>query len=223
MYPAFQRLWAKKTFRYIVLGGSMYGMVSTALLVWLPSFYTRTHALEVATVGTWLAYTKALPHAAGTLLGGLLANELAKYGTRPPVLLCACVQVIATPFYAAVLLSPNPKAALLWLIIPACVGVMQGPVLFATTQGVAEVRTRAVASAIMILIINLIAGIIGPQSVGVISDFLAGSLGDEALGMALLMIATVCSLGGAGFFYLASNSVERDLFHARDTLARLEA
>ena len=100
---------------------------------------------------------------------------------------------------------------------------MQGPVLFATIQGVAEVRTRAVASAIMILIINLIAGIIGPQSVGVISDFLAGSLGDDALGMALLMIATVCSLGAAGFFYLASNSVERDLFHARDTLARLEA
>ena len=155
--------------------------------------------------------------------GGLHAHELARYGTRPPVLLCACVQVIATPFYAAVLLSPNPKAALLWLIIPACVGVMQGPVLFATIQGVAEVRTRAVASAIMILIINLIAGIIGPQSVGVISDFLAGSLGDDALGMALLMIATVCSLGAAGFFYLASNSVERDLFHARDTLARLEA
>ena len=223
MYPAFQRLWAKKTFRYMVLGGSMYGMVSTALLVWLPSFYIRTHGLEVATVGTWLAYTKALPHAAGTLLGGLLANKLAKYGTRPPVLLCACVQVVATPFYAAVLLSPNPTAAFLWLIIPACVGVMQGPVLFATIQGVAEVRTRAVASAIMILIINLIAGIIGPQSVGVISDFLAGSLGDDALGMALLMIATVCSLGAAGFFYLASNSVERDLFHARDTLARLEA
>ena len=31
MFPAFRKLWAKKTFRYMVLGGSMYGMVSTAL------------------------------------------------------------------------------------------------------------------------------------------------------------------------------------------------
>ncbi len=215
MLRAFRKLLEKRTFRYMVLGGSMYGMVSTALLVWLPSFYTRTHGLEVATVGTWLAFTKALPHAAGTLLGGLLAGRLAKYGAEPPIFLCAGVQLVAAPFYALVLLAANPTAALLWLIVPACVGVMQGPVLFATIQGVADVRTRAVASALMILIINLISGIIGPQSVGVASDFLAGSLGDDALGMALLVIAVVCSLGAAGFFYLASRSIEKDLLHSQ--------
>ena len=215
IFAAFRNLWAKRTCRYMVLGGSMYGMVSTALLAWLPSFYTRTHGLDVATVGTSLAFAKALPHAAGTLLGGLLANRLAKYGAKPPIFLCAGVQVAAMPFYALVFLAANSNASFLWLIVPACVGVMQGPVLFATIQGVAEVRTRAVASALMILIINMISGIIGPQSVGVASDFLAGSLGDDALGVALLVIAIVCSLGAAGFFYLASKSVERDLLHSR--------
>ena len=215
MFPAFRKLWAKKTFRYMVLGGSMYGMVSTALLAWLPSSYTRTHGLEVATVGTWLAFTKALPHAAGTLLGGLVASRLAKIGAKQPIFLCAGVQVAAAPFYALVLLAANPTAALLWLIVPACVGVMQGPVLFATIQGVAEVRTRAVASALMILIINLISGIIGPQSVGIASDFLTGSLGNDALGVALLFIAIVCSLGAAGFFYMASKSIEQDLLQAQ--------
>ena len=211
MYPAFRSLLTKRTFIYMVLGGSMYGMVSTALLAWLPSFYTRTHGLEIATVGTWLAFTKALPHAAGTLLGGLLASRLAKYGEKPPIYLCAGVQVLAAPFYALVLLVPDPTAALLWLIVPACVGVMQGPVLFATIQGVAEVRTRAVASALMILIINLIAGIIGPQSVGVASDFLAGSLGADSLGVSLLIVCVTCSLGSAALFYLASRSIEQDL------------
>ena len=88
---------------------------------------------------------------------------------------------------------------------------MQGPVLFATIQGVAEVRTRAVASALMILIINLISGIIGPQSVGVASDFLADSLGADSLGVSLLIVAVTCSLGSAGLFYLASRSIEQDL------------
>ena len=214
MYPAFRSLWAKGTFRYMVLGGSMYGLVSTALLAWLPSFYTRTHGLEIATVGTWLAFTKALPHAAGTLLGGLLASRLAKFGAKPPIHLCAVVQLVAAPFYALVLLATDPTAALLWLIVPACVGVMQGPVLFATIQGVAEIRTRAVASALMILIINLIAGVIGPQSVGVASDFLADSLGVDSLGAALLIVSVVCSLGSAALFYRASLSIERDLLFA---------
>ncbi|MCY4477583.1 MAG: MFS transporter [Gammaproteobacteria bacterium] len=215
MYPAFRGLWAKGTFRYMVLGGSLYGMVSTALLAWLPSFYTRTHGLEVAAVGTWLAFTKALPHAAGTLLGGLLASRLAKFGTKPPIYLCAGVQLVAAPFYALVLLVPDPTAALLWLIVPACVGVMQGPILFATIQGVADIRTRAVASALMILIINLIAGVIGPQAVGVASDFLADSLGVNSLGVALLIVCVACSLGSAGLFYLASRSIEQDLQYSR--------
>ena len=216
MYPAFRALWAKKTFRHMVLGGSMYGLILTAVLVWLPSFFTRTHGLDVATVGTWLAFTKGLPHIAGTLAGGLLANRLAKISTKAPVLLCVFAQLAAAPFYAVVLLASNPTAAFLWLVIPASVGVMQGPVLYATIQGVAEVRTRAVAAAIMILIINLISGIVGPQLVGVVSDLLTGSMGDDALGMALLIIATVCSLWSAAHFYLASQNVEQDLIHQKE-------
>ena len=65
----------------------------------------------------------------------------------------------------------------------------------------------------MILIINLIAGVIGPQSVGVASDFLADSLGVDSLGAALLIVSVVCSLGSAALFYRASLSIERDLLH----------
>ena len=219
MFPTLLGLLKKRTFCYMVLGGSMYGLVSTALFAWLPSFFTRSHGLDIATVGTWLAFTKAVPHAAGTLLGGLLATRLMKRGARAPVRMCVVAQLIATPFYALVLMSSDSTAAFLWLIIPACVAVMQGPVLFATIQGVADVRSRAVAAAIMILIINLIAGIIGPQSVGILSDWLAGSLGDDSLGVSLLIIATVFTVACAGFFHLAAKSVEQDLLDARSANA----
>ncbi len=211
MLTAFRSLWAKKTFRYMVLGGSMYGLILSSVVVWLPSFFSRSHGMDMATAGAWLSFTKGLPHAAGTLLAGYLANRLLRYGVRAPIFLCVAAQLCAAPFYALVLLDPNPNSALLWLIIPSCVGVMQGPVLFATVQGVAEIRSRAVASAIMILIINLISGVVGPQLVGIMSDLLAGSAGADSLGISLLIIATVCSLGSAGFFYLASRSVGQDL------------
>ncbi len=211
MVAAFRTLWAKKTFRHMVLGGSMYGLVMVAVLIWLPSFFVRTHGLEIGTVGTWLAFTNAVPHALGLLAGGVLADKLGKISVRAPVLLCAFAQLAAAPFYSLVLLVETPTIAFLWLIVPSFVGVMQGAVLFATIQGVAEVRSRAVAAALMILIINLISGIVGPQLVGAISDLSMQFIGAASLGFSLLIVATTCSLWSALHFYLAAKSVEHDL------------
>ena len=88
---------------------------------------------------------------------------------------------------------------------------MQGPVLYATIQAISDVQNRAVAAALMILIINLISGIIGPQLVGIVSDLLAETLGNDSLGLALLVVATVCSFWSALHFYLASKHIENDM------------
>ena len=211
MLSAFRTLWAKKTFRHMVLGGSMYGLIMIAILIWIPSFFVRAHGLEVSTVGTWLAFSNGIPHALGTLAGGFFADRLAKRGMRAPILLCVFAQLAAAPFYAIVLLSPSSTSAFLWLVIPSFVGVMQGPVLYATIQAISDVQNRAVAAALMILIINLISGIIGPQLVGIVSDLLAEALGKDSLGLALLVVATVCSFWSALHFYLASKHIENDM------------
>jgi MFS family permease len=211
LLTAFRDLWAKKTFRHMVLGGSMYGLIMVAVLVWIPSFFVRTHGLEIGVVGTWLAFTNAVPHALGTLAGGYLADKLAVRSIRGPILMCVFAQLAAAPFYSVVLLSPEPVPGFLWLIVPSFVGVLQGPVLFATVQAVSDVRRRSVASALMILVINLISGIVGPQLVGIASDVSAKFVGDASLGYSLLAVATVCSLWSALHFYLASRSIETDL------------
>jgi MFS family permease len=208
---AFRTLWAKGTFRHMVLGGSMYGLIMVAVLVWIPSFFVRTHGLEIGTVGTWLAFTNAVPHALGTLAGGFLADRLARRNVRAPILMCVFAQLAAAPFYAVVLLAEQPVPAFLWLVVPSFVGVLQGPVLYATIQAVADVRSRSVASALMILIINLISGIVGPQLVGIVSDVSAQFVGASSLGLSLLIVATICSFWSALHFYLASRSIERDL------------
>ncbi len=215
MVAAFSKLWAKGTFRHMVLGGSMYGLIMVAVLIWIPSFFVRAHGLDVATVGTWLAFTNGIPHAFGTLAGGLIADRLSARGVRFPIYLCVFAQLAAAPFYAFVLLWPTPTPAFLWLIIPSFVGVMQGPVLYATIQAVSAVQNRAVAAALMILIINLISGIIGPQLVGIVSDLLMGTVGNASLGIALLIMATICSLWSALHFFLASKHIEGDIVYAK--------
>jgi MFS family permease len=211
LWSVFRELWGKGTFRHMVLGGSMYGLCMIALLTWIPSFFQRTHGLEMGVIGTWLAFTKAVPHAAGTLLAGFLADRLARRGLRGPIFLCVFAQLVATPFYSVVLLWPDPTGAFLWLVIPSMVGVMQGPVLYATIQAVARVETRAVAAAIMILIINLASGVLGPLLVGLASDLSTASFGADALGYALLGVATTFGFLSALHFYLASRAIEHDL------------
>ncbi len=213
MISAFSKLWAKRTFRHMVLGGSMYGLIMVAVLIWIPSFFVRAHGLDVAVVGTWLAFTNGIPHAFGTLAGGFIADRLSAYGVRAPIYLCVFAQLAAAPFYAVVLLWPTPTPAFLWLIIPSFVGVMQGPVLYATIQAISDVQSRAVAAALMILIINLISGIIGPQLVGIVSDLLVETVGNASLGISLLVVASICSLWSAFHFFMASKHIEHDIAH----------
>lgn len=214
MLSAFKTFAGKPTFWHMILGGSMYGLIMIAVLIWIPSFFVRAHGLDVATVGTWLAFTNGIPHALGVLAGGFFADRLSKYGLRAPIYLCVFAQLAAAPFYAVVLLWPTPTGAFLWLIIPSFVGVMQGPVLYATVQAISSVQSRAFAAAFMILIINLISGIIGPQLVGIVSDLLVERVGNASLGISLLSVATVCSLWSALHFYLASKHIERDMGRA---------
>ena len=216
-FESFKVLWKRNTFKYMVLGGSMYGLILVSTLIWIPSFFERSHGLGPAEIGRWLAFTNGIPHALGTLAGGFLADRVIKKGVHAPILICVFAQLTAAPFYAFVLLWPNHFGAFLWFIIPSFVGVMQGPILYATIQAVSEVNQRAVAAALMILIINLFAGVIGPQIVGTTSDIISSSLGKDSLGIALLTVTTVFSLLSALFFYLASKHIKKDL----DSISRI--
>ena len=208
---SFRVLWKRNTFKFMVLGGSMYGLILVSTLIWMPSFYERSHGLMPAEIGRWLAFTNGIPHAFGTLAGGFLADKVSKKGVHAPILICVFAQLCAAPFYSLVLLWPNHTGSFLWFIVPSFIGVFQGPILYATIQAVSEVKQRAVGAALMILIINLFAGVIGPQIVGMTSDLMNNSVGKESLAISLLAVTTIFSLLSAFFFYLASKHIKEDL------------
>ncbi len=211
MWVAARDVWRIKTFRYMTLSGTMFGISGVALIIWLPSFFVRSHGLEMATVGSWLAFTSGIPSLLGMVTGAFIAQHLGKTNLRAPILLGVLTLILSVPLFAMVLLWPSAKMALLLYAIPAFVSVLQGATLFATILAVASVRTRAVAMAFSFLIINLAAGIVGPQLVGTSSDLMAEWLGKESLRYSLLIVTTFSPLGAAFFFYLSSKHVEKDI------------
>ena len=75
---------------------------------------------------------------------------------------------------------------------------------------------RAVASSLMLLILNVVGLMIGPFITGLISDILRDSQGNESLRYALL-IATVVMLPVAAMCYWqAGRSIDADLKRANE-------
>jgi hypothetical protein len=75
---------------------------------------------------------------------------------------------------------------------------------------------RAMASAILFLILNIIGLGGGPWTIGMVSDALAPSLGAESLRHAMLYIIPVVSFWSICHFYMAARTLREDLANAPD-------
>ena len=71
-------------------------------------------------------------------------------------------------------------------------------------------RMRALASAAVLFILNIIGLGLGPFLVGVLSDLLAGTFGQDSLRYAIL-IATAAYFWAGAHFLLAGRSIRQDL------------
>jgi hypothetical protein len=117
---------------------------------------------------------------------------------------------------ASVYLVDGAYTALTLSIIPGLLfNVWLGNAI-ATTHGLVGMRMRATASAILFLVLNIIGLGIGPWSIGMLSDYLAPSLGNDSLRYAMLYLLPGVMFWSACHFYLASRSLRDDLARAPD-------
>ena len=149
----------------------------------------------------------------GTFLGGYLTDKLGAKDRRWYVWFPALITVLAVPFSIIVYSLNSYYLALCIYIIPAFAGTLWlGPTL-AMTHGIVSLRMRAVASAILFFILNLIGLGLGPLFTGVMSDVLAPTFGKESLRVALML--TMCvSFWSAFHYWRAGKYIEADLDNA---------
>ena len=126
----------------------------------------------------------------------------------------AIALILVTPFNIVVYLATDSTMALLGMIIPVLLGNFYQATTFSQTQGISELRMRAVAAGILLFIINIIGLGFGPQVVGVISDLLSDRYGTESLRYALLICSLVNIWAGIHYF-LAGRHLKDDLVRAR--------
>ena len=211
----FRLLWSQRSFRHISIACALAAFGGYAGVTWIPAFLMRSYQMTPGEIGTWLALIIGFVGGAGTYATAWAADRFGKRDVRWNMWVVAIVMIVCFPLSIGLYLSPDKYWAMFFFLVPAFAGAAYiGPSL-AMTQGLVVLRMRAVASAVLFLILNLIGMGLGPQVVGLISDLYAPTVGQESLRYALLTVMVVWPWA-AVHFWLGAASLKEDLERARN-------
>ena len=206
-------LWRLRSLRWLALGASLNLFATSAKVVWSAPFLIRAHNMNTAEAGAWLGITTGIGGMAGIALGGLAAQRLARRDPAWLLRIPAVTSALAAPLVLLFLMLPASSAPVMNLGATFFGSCMVAPVL-AVTQTLAKVRMRALATALVALVVNLIGAGLGPLTVGVSSDLLAPALGPSAIRYALLVPAVIALVGAALSFYRGARHLPSELERA---------
>jgi predicted MFS family arabinose efflux permease len=208
----------RPTFWYLSVGCAFTAFISYGNGNFMPSFLMRNHGMSLAEVGAVLGLISGLSGATGTFLGGFLADRLATRDMRwyvwIPILggLSAMIPAYYTLFgenTTLIVAAMIPSQILSALYLGPCI---------ATCHNLVSPGMRAMASAILYFVLNLIGLGLGPLTVGILSDLFAEPFGENNLRYAMATALTIGFLG-IYFLWMGSRSLNRDLEDNRRALA----
>lgn len=183
----------------LVVVAVLNSVMTTGWVQWLPSFFIRSHGLDLRWTGTLVGITTGLGLLVGSLLGGLVSSRLAGGGVWVRNMFCAGVCVAVAPCFVAALWSPSVLVAFTFVTASTILGGMLAPFIFSQIQEVTNSQHRARAVAIAMMFVTIGSYAVMPVLVGGLSDRLAPTWGTASLKGALTALA-VAPLVAAGVF-----------------------
>ena len=119
--------------------------------------------------------------------------------------------IVAAACYAAVFLAPSAGSALWLLVLPTVISNFYLAPVLSQAQGLVSLSMRSVASALVLLLINIIGLALGPLLTGVLSDALTPAFGVDAMRYSLLIVSVMVLPWAAVHYTLAGRTIEADL------------
>ena len=178
-------------------------LASLALLTWTPAFLMRSTGMNTADLAMWYSPIMGLALALGPWMAGWLvdrasARDPGAYG-RLPAFSCA----LAAPALFGALACDQWALSLLLISLAAFLAVMYFGPSMALLHNLAPPSARTMATAILILVLNVAGLGLGPPMIGMLSDILEPTYGTEALKMSLYSIVAVLLASAASYAALA--------------------
>lgn len=208
----------KPSFWLLALGAASSSVCGYGVAGWLPSFFMRSFGLTLIETSYYYSGIALIGGIAGIWLGGVLADRLGKASKGAYPLVPAVSFLISGPCFILAMNSawliaqvipgggtPFQSLALAFLIFLVPTGLnltWLGPIT-ASVQHLVPAPMRTTASALFLLINNLLGIAVGFYYFGWMSDLLRPQFGEESLrwaiytGMGFYLLAAVLLIGAS--------------------------
>jgi MFS family permease len=202
-------LYSSKTFVSLAMATALLVFCIYGLMNWAPSFLARLHGMKTAQIGVVLGLILGFGGAIGSFAGGFLTDRFGKRDKRWYLKIPAYAILISIPFEAGAIFLHNTTGSIICI---GCVATLHSMYLgpsISVAHSLVPASMRALTSAVLFLVLNLIGLGFGPLVVGKLSDWLAPSYGTASLRWALSIIPFV-SVGSMVLFFITAKKYALD-------------
>ncbi|AKQ41485.1 major facilitator family transporter [Aurantiacibacter atlanticus] len=176
----------KRSFWLLSFGAASSSMLGYGIAFWLPSLLMRSFGFDLVQASQFFGALLLFGGIVGVMGGGLLADRLGSQDRAYYSWVPGLAYFLGAPLFAAGISSDNAQFAFLLFLLPQALAyVWLGPVLTAI-QHLVVPSARATASALFLLINNLIGLGGGIYALGALSTALTPVYGEEALRYSML-------------------------------------
>ena len=203
-------LLSKKTFVFLALGCGFRTFGNYGVGNFFAPFLARVHNMDSLAIGAALGLATGVGGMIGTFAGGFLADKLGKKDIRWYLWIAVVAEfLIVIPSYVAFFSDNTSYVLYMFFLTSLFSAIYLGPCI-AVTHNLVNAKMRALSSAILFLVLNLIGLGLGPLGIGWISDYLAPTYGVESLRYSFCFSFIT---GGIALvlFWLAAKSYPEDL------------
>jgi predicted MFS family arabinose efflux permease len=209
-------LWERKSFRHLAFACALHAFVTYGIGNFMPLFLGRVHGMPILDVGWYYGLIAGIGGLAGTFFGGWMSDRMSnKTGDKTWYVWIPFIStVLAIPFaLITFLVMPNGITAAFSYLFPVFFGGWYLAPCLASTHFLVGLRMRAMGSAVMLFVLNLIGLGLGPMLTGYVSDWLTPAYGVDALRYAMA-ITVLVNVWCAIHYYWSAKTIRADFDRA---------
>jgi len=193
---AIGRILQSLAMRRLLIVACFASFATYGILIWTTIFFQRSHGLSPGETGIWFGLVNGIASIAGVWLGGLIGDRHRKKGDQHLLTVGAATLMVSGPFLIAALLMSDWRLAMIVMFPAIFLNWLYVAPFYSAVQGVVPPVARAVASALILFLQNLIGLGLGSVVLGYFSDLLKPEYGDESVRYVLFFASGLALVAG---------------------------